>query len=131
MTSKHHIQICRIDEIQSNTARGFSTTETGANQEVFVINQQGQYFGYINSCPHTGAPLEWMPHQFLSLDGKSIQCSLHGARFSIDQGTCIEGPCLGQGLTPIELVVIDEIIYWLCPDELIKVPGNMNSQTTE
>jgi len=115
MDDLHHIQLCRIDEILPDTARGFSTTETGADHEVFVINKQGEYFGYINSCPHTGAPLEWMPHQFLSLDADNIQCSLHGARFTIDQGLCIQGPCLGQGLTPIKLKITENIIYWSNP----------------
>jgi nitrite reductase/ring-hydroxylating ferredoxin subunit len=88
---------------------------TGANQEIFIVNKMGRYYGYINSCPHTGAPLEWMPNQFLSLDGEHIQCSLHGARFTIDQGLCIHGPCLGQSLAPVELDITAGIIYW-CPE---------------
>jgi nitrite reductase/ring-hydroxylating ferredoxin subunit len=112
MTNNHHIQLCHTDDIPQEAARGFSTDITGANQEVFVVNEQGHFFGYINSCPHTGAPLEWMPNQFLSLDKQSIQCSLHGARFTIDEGFCIQGPCAGQGLTPIKLEITNNIIYW-------------------
>lgn len=81
-------------------------------QGVFVINKHGNYYGFINSCPHTGAPLEWMPNQFLSLDGEHIQCSLHGARFTIDRGLCIYGPCLGQSLKSIELNITNDMIYW-------------------
>ena len=113
MPDQHHIQLCHTNEIQPGSARGFSTTETGASREVFIINQQGTFYGYIKSCPHTGAPLEWMPHQFLSLDGECIQCSLHGARFTIDQGMCIQGPCTGQSLTAINIDVADNMIYWI------------------
>lgn len=80
---------------------------------VFVINKDDQYFGFVNSCPHTGAPLEWMPDQFLSLDGEHIQCSLHGARFTVNRGLCIYGPCLGQSLQSIELDITNGVIYWL------------------
>lgn len=80
---------------------------------IFVVNKSDQYFGFVNSCPHTGAPLEWMPDQFLSLDGEHIQCSLHGARFTIDRGLCIYGPCQGQSLQSIELDITNGMIYWL------------------
>jgi len=112
MTNDRYIQLCHIDEIPRESTRGFSTDKTGASEEVFIVNQQGNMFGYINRCPHTGAPLEWMPDQFLSLDGETIQCSLHGARFTIDEGHCIQGPCAGQGLTPIKLETRDNVIYW-------------------
>ena len=117
MTNKQTTKLCHVDEIGPDTARGFSTEETGADQEVFIINKHGKFCAYINSCPHTGAPLEWMPHQFLSLDGESIQCSLHGARFTIDEGHCIQGPCIGQGLAPITLEIIDDIIFWCRPSD--------------
>ena len=115
MASRHHIQLCRTDEILPDSARGFATTETGAEHEVFIVNKDGEFFGYENHCPHTGAPLEWMPNEFLSLDREHIQCSLHGARFTVDQGLCIHGPCLGQGLTPINILIEGEHIYWNNP----------------
>jgi nitrite reductase/ring-hydroxylating ferredoxin subunit len=116
LSTTHHIQLCAADEIQPDSARGFSSTQTGAPYEIFVVHKRGHYFGYINSCPHTGAPLEWMPDQFLSLDGDHIQCSLHGARFTIDQGRCIQGPCLGQGLSPVEITVQNGFICWQLPE---------------
>jgi nitrite reductase/ring-hydroxylating ferredoxin subunit len=116
MTKQHHIQLCHIDEIPPDTARGFTTAQTGADQEVFVVCKGDNYYGYINSCPHTGAPLEWMPHQFLSLDGESIQCSLHGARFTIEKGLCIQGPCPGQTLESVQLEVKQDTVYWINPE---------------
>lgn len=116
MTETHHIQLCHIDEIRPGSSRGFPTDETGASREIFVVRKNSRYFGYINSCPHTGAPLEWMPHQFLSLDGDSIQCSLHGARFTIDEGLCIQGPCPGQSLQAVQLEIIGDRIVWVNPE---------------
>lgn len=108
----HSIELCSVNELSENTARGFSADETGADIDVFLVCQQGQVFGYVNSCPHTGAPLDWQPNQFLSLDKDAIQCSLHGARFGIQDGACLGGPCSGDGLSPIRISIEDQKVYW-------------------
>ena len=70
-------------------------------------------FMAISTAVHTlCAPLEWMPDQFLSLDGQYIQCGLHGAHFEIDSGLCIDGPCITQSLTPIVIKFSDGKVLW-------------------
>ena len=64
----------------------------------FLVRKDGELYAYRNRCPHTGAPLEWMPDQFLDLDNSFIQCALHGALFRADNGYCLRGPCAGQSL---------------------------------
>jgi Ferredoxin subunits of nitrite reductase and ring-hydroxylating dioxygenases len=59
---------------------------------------------YKNSCPHTGAPLNWTPDQFLTRTGLYIQCSIHGAMFKIENGECFAGPCSGQFLKSLQCV---------------------------
>ncbi len=122
MSETHSIELCSIDEIPLDSSRGFSAHETGSTVDVFVIHQDDQFYGYINSCPHTGAPLEWMPHQFLSLDATEIQCALHGARFTIDKGRCVMGPCVGQSLTSIPLKIKNDHITWLRDSQYIAPP---------
>ena len=58
----------------------------------------------MNQCPHVGAPLEWIPDQFLDADAQFIQCAVHGAAFVIDDGACAGGPCNGVGLTALPLL---------------------------
>lgn len=74
----------------------------GEPHGAFAVRHLGQTRIWRNACPHTGAPLNWLPDIFLSLDGKHIQCSLHGALFEPDSGRCIHGPCLGRSLEPLE-----------------------------
>jgi nitrite reductase/ring-hydroxylating ferredoxin subunit len=62
-------------------------------------------FGYENSCPHTGGPLDWVPDQFLNLEGNLIQCATHDALFSIEDGLCLKGPCAGQSLHALAVEV--------------------------
>ena len=59
---------------------------------------------YKNNCPHTGAPLNWMPDQFLTRDGLYVQCSIHGAMFKTQNGECFAGPCNGKSLKALRFI---------------------------
>ena len=67
----------------------------------FVVKKDNALHAYVNQCPHVGAPLEWIPDQFLDADAQFIQCAVHGAAFAIDNGACAGGPCNGVGLTAL------------------------------
>ena len=51
---------------------------------------------FENYCPHQAGRL------FLAPDGL-LQCRLHGARFNVDDGICISGPCSGSRLSMLEV----------------------------
>ena len=70
----------------------------------FVVKKDNALHAYVNQCPHVGAPLEWIPDQFLDADAQFIQCAVHGAAFVIDDGACAGGPCNGIGLTALPLL---------------------------
>ncbi len=94
--------ICHKEDIPENSAKGFSLETRLGEITFFVIRKNAKYFAYVNSCPHTNINLEWMPNQFLDINNELIRCSLHGAKFQIEDG-CIFGPCLGQQLKPLEI----------------------------
>ncbi len=102
--------ICTIDDIPANRARGFTIELNDETFDFFIVRKDDSIYGYINSCPHTGVNLEWMPDKFLDLSGSVIQCSTHGAQFRIENGFCIYGPCLGRYLERVELEVRDNNI---------------------
>lgn len=76
-----------------------------------VVRKKGQFYIYRNSCPHTGINLEWVPDQFLDITGELIQCSTHGALFSIKKGLCIRGPCVGMSLQAVEFIEDDDEVF--------------------
>lgn len=79
---------------------------------LFVVHKDDQWRAYRNSCPHTGAPLEWQAHRFLDYDGSFIECAIHGALFRVDDGQCLRGPCAGQPLQALPIRV-DESGVWV------------------
>jgi nitrite reductase/ring-hydroxylating ferredoxin subunit len=65
---------------------------------------------YKNSCPHTGVNLEWQTDQFLDMTQSYIQCATHGALFRIDDGYCLRGPCAGDWLDSLQVVLEDDVV---------------------
>ena len=98
--------LCALEELGDPATRGFEI-DCGAAQPVrlFVVRKGEVLAAYLNRCPHTGAPLEWLPDQFFDLDSSFIQCAIHGALFRPEDGYCVRGPCAGQSLQALELMV--------------------------
>jgi nitrite reductase/ring-hydroxylating ferredoxin subunit len=104
-------RLCRLDEIDEGSSRGLTASCAGRLYDVFVVRKHGELNAYLNRCPHTGGPLDWVPDQFLSLDGQHIQCATHAALFRIDDGFCVAGPCRGQSLARLPVTIKDGEVY--------------------
>jgi len=116
--------LCDLDTITDPGSRGFDIDVNGDGQGLFIVRQDNRVFAYRNSCPHTGAPLDWSPDQFLDMDGALIQCAMHGALFSIETGECLHGPCVGASLETLPIAVIDDQVYLLAT-------GILTTESTE
>jgi nitrite reductase/ring-hydroxylating ferredoxin subunit len=99
--------LCTLDELKEGSSKGFSTGEL----EGFLVRLDGRVYAYRNRCPHVGAPLDWMPDNFLTKEGDFIQCAMHGALFRIESGECVHGPCVEQRLESLEVELVGGRIY--------------------
>ena len=102
--------LCKLDDIEDGQAKGFTLVEEpgGAGpgaREIFVVREDDRVFGYVNSCPHQGTPLNWQDDRFISDDSGLILCASHGALFEIEDGACVSGPCAGQALKAVALAL--------------------------
>jgi nitrite reductase/ring-hydroxylating ferredoxin subunit len=111
--------LCRLEDIADGASKGFPpppggfTTGSGARWQagLFAVRQGDSVRVYVNSCPHIGTSLDWMPDRFLSFDGSRIVCATHGAEFRIADGECLWGPCLGERLESVVTEIRDGTIY--------------------
>lgn len=99
--------LCRFDELEENASRGFSLTLDGATWEIFIVRRDNRVYGYQNVCPHRGTNLDWLPDQFMDPDREFIQCATHDARFRVEDGLCVAGPCVGQRLAAVPVAVVN------------------------
>jgi nitrite reductase/ring-hydroxylating ferredoxin subunit len=105
------LYICKISDVTDPASRGFSIKVGDKMIEGFVVHKDGQFFAYRNQCPHTGAPLDWVEHQFLDADSALIQCAVHDARFLIETGLCVSGSCVGDSLYQLEIEIRADSLF--------------------
>lgn len=104
-------RLCRLDEIPDGAARGFAVGDVPLR--LFVVRRDAALHAYWNRCPHVGTPLDWAPDEFLDRTGREIVCATHGARFRIEDGVCLGGPCQGDRLEPFPIAVRDGVVFAL------------------
>ncbi len=101
------ILLCRLEDVPDGASRGVDVELEDGTRRVFVVRRGDAVLAYQNRCPHTGSPLDWVPDQFLDREGRYVVCATHGARFRIDDGHCISGPCAGDALRAVPVEVRD------------------------
>lgn len=89
-----------LDLIQDGGARNYVLQIGDKRFHGFVVRKGEAVFGYVDRCPHAGLPLAQTLDQYLTPDGGLIACSWHGAVFTVEEGACVGGPCVGARLTP-------------------------------
>lgn len=77
----------------------------GGPAGLILVRRGDKVHAYVNACPHIGVPLNLLPGQFLSADGTVILCATHGAAFRIEDGLCLRGPCAGDRLEEVPVVI--------------------------
>lgn len=100
------IRLCHKDDVAEGQARGFDPAAAW-RRKIIVARRNDRLFGWLDACPHytSGTPMAWKTDAYLNGEGSHLACHSHGALFDIETGKCILGPCLGQGLTKVELVI--------------------------
>jgi len=104
--------VCRMSDIEESQVSGFvlMRAEPGGGSSpwpILITRRGATFFGFENACPHQGSRLDTVPGEFLDEEGNFITCGTHRAQFDMDTGHCFIGPCQGERLTPIQLVIDD------------------------
>lgn len=112
--SRAGIRLCRLDEIPDGDSRGFDPLGDGRDT-MLVVRQGKSLYAWRDACPHIdGVPMAWRKNAYLNAGRDRIVCSAHGALFDISTGVCTLGPCLGQALEPMKVVLdADGAVYLL------------------
>lgn len=71
----------------------------------FVVRRGDGFVAFENRCPHWGVDLDMGFGDFVDPRSGLIACRNHLAAFDPDSGLCIAGPCVGDRLVPLEVVV--------------------------
>ena len=107
-------RLCQLEDIPEGEARGFPPAPGGFTGLVAVRRGRAVHV-YVNACPHLGIPLESLPDRFLDGPRRHLVCTAHGARFRVEDGFCVSGPCAGDELEAVAARVEEGVV--LVPDD--------------
>lgn len=105
------MELARLADIADPGAISVVFGEGIMRMDVAVVHVGGEVRAFVNSCPHAGTPLETFDGRFFDLaDSSIIVCSTHGARFRVEDGFCVSGPCRGLSLKPVPVRVENGVV---------------------
>lgn len=93
--------LCEAAALAEGKAMGLVFGGGNARFELVLLRQRGRAIAYVNDCPHAHTTLDLLPDQFFNRDGTRLLCRTHGAEFRIEDGVCMQGPCVGKALDPV------------------------------
>jgi len=107
--------IAKIDEVSPGSVKKFWLICQKYRVDAFLINYKGNFFAYVNRCRHMTTPLDFVRDEFWSEDRRHLMCYTHGALYEPDSGLCISGPCKGESLFRLPVVIDGEEVLVGCP----------------
>jgi nitrite reductase/ring-hydroxylating ferredoxin subunit len=76
----------------------------GIPREALVLRDHGgELRAYLNRCQHLPIPIDGGSRRYLCDDGQFLLCGTHGAKYRLEDGFCVAGPCSGTSLQPLKL----------------------------
>lgn len=99
--------LCKVNEIVEGTCYEFEWH----GHPCFLVRHRGRLLAYRNYCPHRGVTLNWRPDDFFTESGDELRCATHDAHFRVEDGLCVAGPCAGESLVALPVVVVAGICF--------------------
>jgi nitrite reductase/ring-hydroxylating ferredoxin subunit len=78
----------------------------GEYESILLFRKGNEVRAWLNVCPHAGRRLDYLPGKFL-MDKGHLVCAAHGATFRTSDGECVAGPCRGEHLRVVPVVVVE------------------------
>lgn len=72
---------------------------------MILAHQGGQFYAYVNACPHQFLPLDYRSPQILITAGDKLMCTSHGAMYDLKIGVGTAGHGLGCSLGSVPLEI--------------------------
>ena len=100
-----------LERLADDAFAGVEATLDGDAESLLLYRQGDAVRAWLNVCPHAGRRLDWAPGQFLRSKDGLLVCAAHGASFELVGGQCVAGPCRGDALRAVPVVVRDGAVW--------------------
>jgi len=106
------IKIIQESGLDDGESVAFKFLREGKQIDAFLIRFEGRFHAYENVCRHLPVGLDYGDAQFFNREKDFLVCRTHGALYHPVNGKCVQGPCGGESLFPLEIAV-EEGTVWL------------------
>lgn len=96
-----YVKIAEIKDVLKNSMRVFNVK----GREILLINVEGKFYAFENRCPHMRYPLF-----FGSLEGETLTCGFHSAKFNVRTGESL-GPATSEPLITFPVKIKNSSIF--------------------
>jgi nitrite reductase/ring-hydroxylating ferredoxin subunit len=103
--------LCALEDLRPGAAKEASVEGVDGPRHLVLLLAGGLVRAYLNACPHQGRNLAYAPDEFLFDPRGRLVCPHHGACFDVDSGACVDGPCKGAFLTPVDITLKDGFVF--------------------
>ncbi len=108
--------IAKVGELEPGCVKKFWLICQKYRVDAFLVNDGGRFHAYVNRCRHMPTPLDFIRDQFLSEDRRYLMCYTHGALYEFGTGQCVAGPCKGESLYRLPVIVDGGDVLVSCPE---------------
>lgn len=83
----------------------------GDQRVSLILTRQGDVIAcFRNRCAHANYPLQRADGRIVVQEARYLVCAAHGASYALSDGACAGGPCNGDGLERIAIVLKDGVV---------------------
>ncbi len=97
--------LATLDALPDGVPVEVETDVDGSPESLILYRSGDSVRAWLNVCPHAGRRLDWAPGKFLMSKDGLLVCAAHGASFELREGNCVGGPCRGDALRAVAVVV--------------------------
>ncbi|MDP6552294.1 MAG: Rieske 2Fe-2S domain-containing protein [Arenicellales bacterium] len=104
--------LCAADSLESGRLGfRFEVSRDGQTLPAFAIRHTHGVSAFLNRCGHRDLELDWSLGEFFDQEARWLICATHGALYDPITGSCKSGPCNRSGLTRLDIIEVEGVIY--------------------
>ncbi|HYD72945.1 MAG TPA: Rieske 2Fe-2S domain-containing protein [Candidatus Binatia bacterium] len=105
------VALARREDVPDAGAIVVYAGEGDARVSLILTHYSGGVSCFRNRCAHANYPLQRADGRIVVQEARYLVCAAHGASYSLIDGACAGGPCNGEGLERVAVIVRDGIVF--------------------
>jgi nitrite reductase/ring-hydroxylating ferredoxin subunit len=103
--------LMKRDDVPESGAIVVHAGEGDARVALILTRHSAGLSCFRNRCAHANYPLQRADGRIVVQEARFLVCAAHGASYTLNDGACAGGPCNGDGLERVAIVIRDGVVF--------------------